>query len=144
MIYRSVGLVLATVLLFSGLQHIKNPFFFLGTVYSYGLTDPTTGLWVAVLVPISQLVLSAMVYARLWERGVGLLLTAMFSAFTIAQTLVVAKGIVIPCGCFGSDMDTPIGWLSLSWISSLSLASAWYSRQCFCESGAKDAPRLEV
>jgi len=127
MISRSIGVLLAGVLLFSALQHFKNPFFFLGTVYSYELLNPTLGLWVASIVPIAQFVLAAMLLTRFWESAAALLTSSMFAIFVSAQSIAMAKGLLIPCGCFGSENETFVGWKSISWVSSLFLVSLYYS-----------------
>jgi prepilin-type N-terminal cleavage/methylation domain-containing protein len=130
MLRRSLGLCLAGILLYSSIQHTKNPFFFLGTVYSYELLPPKLGMWVASLVPLSQFLLSALIMARFWESCVAILTSVMFASFATAQSLALVKGLVIPCGCFGVDNEATIGWESLVWVFSWLGASISYVLVC--------------
>jgi Methylamine utilisation protein MauE len=127
MISRSMGVLLGGVLLFSALQHFKNPFFFLGTVYSYELLNPTMGLWIASILPVAQFVLAAMLLTRFWETASAIMTSSMFAIFVSAQSLAMAKGLLIPCGCFGSQNESVIGWKSISWVCCLLLVSLYYS-----------------
>ncbi len=143
MIYRNIGLVLAGISLYSGWQHLKNPYYFLGTVYSYDLLSPTLGYWVAALVPISQVILSAMVFARFCELVSSFLLVVMLSTFALAQTFALAKGLTIPCGCFGADSELQVGWPSVAWVYTMVLGSGYYARSCIIEYRGQATINLE-
>lgn len=136
MIARSIGLFLAGVLLVSAIEHAKNPFFFLGTVYSYDLLDSNFELWAAAILPTSQFLLSAMVFAQIWHAGVALVISSLFALFVFAQGLALAKGLVIPCGCFGVESNTSIGWQSLFWVLSILFVSLFYAVCCIYEHNA--------
>lgn len=130
MVLRSLGFVLASVLLYSSIQHLKNPYHFLGTVYSYELLSPQMGLWVASLLPLAQLVFAAMIFARFWESAVAIFVSVMFATFLVAQLTAWLRGLAIPCGCFGLDSDTAIGWQTITLVLALLAIALTYLYCC--------------
>jgi len=130
MLNRSVGAGLAGVLLYSSVSHLKNSFFFLGTVYSYELLSPSQGVVVAVLLPTMQFLLAAFIFAGLWNLAVAILTSFMFAVFSISQSIAFARGLLIPCGCFGLDDEMQVGWMSLAMVFGLLAFSLIYAKGC--------------
>lgn len=127
---RLVAWSLALVLLRSAFGHLGNPFYFLSTVYSYGLTDVVWGQVVALALPHAQLVVAACLLTRRGLAEAYLLGLMIFAVFLVAQALALGRGSAIACGCFGPGEDSPIGALSLFIASSgivLSLAGWLYT-----------------
>ncbi len=110
---RLIAWRLTLMLLGSSFAHLGNPFFFLSTVYSYGLTGIRGGEAVALVLPYAQLVTVACLLTRRWMAEAYLLGVLMFAAFVAVQAAALGRGNPIPCGCFGPSEDSRIGVVSL-------------------------------
>ncbi|MDO4588195.1 MAG: MauE/DoxX family redox-associated membrane protein [Planctomycetia bacterium] len=115
--------ILAVSFLIAGTAHWGNPYFFLGSVYAYELTDSGMGQVVAMSLPLIQLGLAACLLLRLFVDAAHLGTLFLLLTFATAQTIAFCRGLDISCGCFGAGNDKPIGWLSLSIVYGLLLMS---------------------
>jgi hypothetical protein len=50
-----------------------------------------------------------MVLPAIWQRAAALALGGMLAVFTVATLTVLARGVNIECGCFGTGSG-PVGW----------------------------------
>ncbi len=131
---RTVALGVSFLLLKSALAHVGNSYFFLSSVYSYQLTGPEVGKWVAVVLPFLQLVVAGCVLLRWQAREAYFLAGLMFVAFVAVQVAALGAGLEISCGCFGTLGSGEIGTRTLSLAgggavaSFLGLALAGWSR----------------
>lgn len=118
--------IVAAAFLRSSLDHLTNSYYFLGSVFSYGLVGPQVGTAIAVVLPLLQLLLGLCLLGRICAGGALLTCTALLLLFLSVQVAALVRGLEIPCGCFGAASDVPIGLKSLS-LTGLLLAVAFVS-----------------
>ena len=85
----------------AGLSKLYQPYDFLGIVYRYELVGPSLGLMIARGLPWLELTLGVLLTAGILRCGAWLLAVVSLCLFTYAKAVVVARGLPIPCGCFG-------------------------------------------
>jgi uncharacterized membrane protein YphA (DoxX/SURF4 family) len=111
-----VRLCIAGVMILAGATKISHPFEFLSTVYAYQILGPTSGLWLAMVLPWLELVVGfALLAGRLQAAAfcVALFLSLVFIG---AQIHAMQAGLSIACGCFGSSSESSegIGYLTIA------------------------------
>lgn len=100
--------------LLAGMPHWGNPYYFLGSVYSYRLVDPGLGQVVAMTLPLIQLVVAICLLSRLFLDAAHLSSLILLCVFTVVQTVAYFRGLDISCGCFAPGDHASIGLHSLS------------------------------
>ena len=65
---------------------------------------------IAVVVPLIEVVIGALLVAQLGRRQVALFAAAMLVAFTVLLVVRLLQGRRPPCACFGAWTTKPIGW----------------------------------
>ena len=98
-----LGWVVGCALMFSALSHIKNPYYYLGSVYSYGLLSERFGYFVAEVLPFLELVVAMALFGRIFLTGAMVLATLVSAVFFVAQLSALVRGLDISCGCFGTN-----------------------------------------
>lgn len=96
-----IHLVVAAVLVYSGLIHASQPYLFVHTVASYRLVPEWAVGFSGLLIPYIQILLGLALGLGIAERAANLMAAVMFAAFSLAQISVLFRGIQIDCGCFG-------------------------------------------
>lgn len=97
----AIHLIVAMVLVSSGLIHASQPYLFVHTVASYRLLPEWSIGIFGLLIPYIQISLGIFLGLGIAARAANLMAAAMFAAFSIAQLFVLSRGIQIDCGCFG-------------------------------------------
>jgi putative oxidoreductase len=94
---------LGALLVASGALKLGDPAAFAAEIANYHLLPALSPL-LAVTLPPVELVLGLALLAgpRPWLRAAALAATLVLTVFTVAVTSVVARGINVDCGCFGS------------------------------------------
>ena len=119
---RLIAIVVGAILIRSSVRHLENSYAFLASIYAYDLVSRETGVILAVVIPVTQLVLGLMLMFFPTMRGFAYTCcVCMFCIFTVVQILTLARGLNIDCGCFGSEMRNPIGWRSIGLSFGMSL-----------------------
>lgn len=117
------SLAMATVLLYTGLVHASQPYFFAYSSAAYQMV-PDVLLGVACLfLPYLQIVLSVCIFLRLAQPAAFVLASLLFAIYAYAQCSVLIRRIPIDCGCFGYTR-TPVSWQSAMVPISLALLAA--------------------
>lgn len=96
-----VSIAVATTLLFSGVLHASQPYYFIYTVSSYHILPPFAAGIVGLLLPYVQITVAVCIglgFADSVALRIGALL---FMVYTCAQLSVLLRGIDVECGCFG-------------------------------------------
>jgi hypothetical protein len=105
-----VEVVLGSLLLYSGVTHLQNPYAFLDAVGGYLLVP------IQWLVPATMVLLAAhlsvgiALVCRLLQPGVYVVSTLLFGTFVVAQGLAYFRGLDVSCGCFGGSSETIGPW----------------------------------
>lgn len=131
----AVSWLLGVSLICSCVPHLGNPYFFLGSVYSYKLVGPGVGQIVAMTLPFLQLVLASCLLTSLFRDAAHTITVVMLVAFAAAQTTALIRDLGISCGCFAVRHESEVGWFSLSLIYGLlllavtRLIASWWVEQ---------------
>jgi hypothetical protein len=104
-----VSFLIGVIFIVSGADHLLNPYYFLGSIYSYGICGPRTGEVVAAVLPALQLTVGASLLVRLWRDAAHSLALSMLLAFAFVQGVAFIRGLDISCGCFAACEEKPIG-----------------------------------
>ncbi|GHT43678.1 hypothetical protein FACS189443_7240 [Planctomycetales bacterium] len=112
------------VMLAAAIPHWENPYYFLGSVYSYNLTEPGLGQMTAVLLPLMQLIIAICFILRIQVDSTNTAAMILFGIFFGVQMFAFLGGLDISCGCFGPQHSSRIGIGTLSFVGMLFLLSA--------------------
>lgn len=102
-LFWALRLVLGGLLVWSGAVKVGDPAGFANEIGNYHLL-PSLSPIMAVTLPWIEIVIGVALIAapRAWARAAALGAVAILGVFTIAVISVVARGIDVDCGCFGS------------------------------------------
>jgi putative oxidoreductase len=106
-------LIVGVTFVYASFEKIFHPNQFAIAVRSYQIIPVSLSNLFALSILWGELVAAILLIVGLFTRQAAaaiLLLTAMF---TFAIGIVLVKGMVIDCGCFGPDGGTPVGPPSL-------------------------------
>jgi hypothetical protein len=104
MVYRSLNILTrgtGALLLYSGLVHIFQPFYFAYSVAQYDLLPSKALPAISISVPAVQITVGCMLMLNLWPREARVLGLGCFLAFFVFQAKILISGESISCGCFG-------------------------------------------
>ena len=108
------SLLLGFVFVYSANVHFSNPYSFLSHVYSYDVVSESFGIVVAAFLPSLQLVVGiALLFFPRLRPFCFLAATALLFAFTGIQLQAHLRGLNIACGCFSSNSEDPITWVTI-------------------------------
>ena len=110
----SASWIFAVAQVASGVPHLYNPYFFLGSIYAYDIVGQTTGQIVAITLPALQLVLACCLVVFRRADAAHCVSLVMFLGFAALQSYAWCAGLDISCGCFGSRNESTIGLRSLT------------------------------
>ena len=117
-----IRILLASVLLYSGLSKLRAPYEFLSSVYAYELTGPLTSLAIAAVLPWLEVLTAICLWGKILYRGALATSLGLCTLFSAAVGLAIYRQLDISCGCF-SDAEK-ISYSTLIRSISLLLASA--------------------
>jgi uncharacterized membrane protein YphA (DoxX/SURF4 family) len=96
-----IRLALGFLFLWSAVPKLQHSYDFLGNVYQYEIAGPTSGLWIAMVVPWLEFVAGVCLICNVLPAGAILSAIALGGLFLAAQWIALRQGLSIPCGCFG-------------------------------------------
>ena len=97
--------VVGGIFLVSGLAKIADPVRFLLTLREFQLLPGTLESFLAVYLPWLEFLLGLCVVLGVLHRTASLMIAGLNGFFIIAIGSVMARGIVVDCGCFGLLAD---------------------------------------
>ncbi len=119
-----ISWLIALVFAFSGIEHLRNPWLFLNTIFKYEFLNGYSAVFAAALMPVLQLTLATMLLSGT-ERRLGLWVsTLLFFFFLSIQIIAKIRGLEISCGCFGSFSE-PISMKTIGLDMTLMFASLY-------------------
>lgn len=93
---------------FSGAWHLRDYYFiFAFGIDSYQMLPLWAVLWLARILPWTELALGLLLIAGVGLRWVGSITTALLVVFMFALSRAVILGLEIKCGCTGEDSANP-------------------------------------
>lgn len=119
------ALVVAIGLLYSGLIHYQNQYFFFESVLRYNIFNVDTAAFASVGITSLSLVIGVALLVPNLRMAASLIAVCLFSAFTIAQVTAWYQGVQAGCGCFGIS-SSQIG------LHSILIAVSFLCLSAFC------------
>lgn len=98
---RMLELVVACLLLYSGLLHLSNPYLFANAIAAYRLLPLSLLAVIPFVLPHGMLVLAVCLIAQRCMTTARLGAAILFTTFAIVQAIAWLAGNNIGCGCFG-------------------------------------------
>ena len=118
-------LAVGGVFVYAGAMKILHPQLFAHEIDQYSLM-PHTGInLLAITLPWVELVAGLALVLGVWVRAGALVVTGMSAVFLVAIISVLARGLKIKCGCFGTVGESFIGPWNLVLDTALLLAAVW-------------------
>ncbi|MFT5303083.1 MAG: putative membrane protein [Mariniblastus sp.] len=109
---RVAGFIVAIGLLYSGLIHYQNQFFFYESVLRYDLFNPDIAAYASVWITTVSMVIGVALLLPTLRSAASMISICLFAAFTLAQISAWLRGVQAGCGCFGIS-STQIGLHSI-------------------------------
>lgn len=93
----------------SSIHKIFLPYDFLGIVYQYEILGPTSGYYLALLLPWMELTIGLLLFSENMLYGSWCSAIILFCFFVFGKLFILMQGLTIPCGCFGpgNNIITP-------------------------------------
>lgn len=106
-------LIVGICLLYSGITHLGNPYFFLEAVANYRILGVETSVVTAALLSNAVTMLGIFLIMGQFKHAVRILAGCVFTLFFFAQLWALLTGLNIACGCFGNESEA-VGFVSLA------------------------------
>lgn len=117
-------LFLGVVFIWSGLAKLRNPSGFAIIVATYQLTSAGQSAFIAAVLPVLETLGGICILTGVFVRGALAVTTLLILVFIFAQFDVLYRGLVVRCGCFGSQGETQVGTLTVARAFCLMLVAA--------------------
>jgi putative oxidoreductase len=116
---RAVGLwvlriVLAGVFAYAAIPKLIDPGEFAAAIQNYRVVPESLAGYIALFVPVFELVIAIGLIATPYVRGAALLATVMLVVFGAAMAQARWRGIDLTCGCFGAVLEAKVSWLTVA------------------------------
>jgi hypothetical protein len=98
---RAFTLLASALLLYSGVVHANQPYFFMHSIGSYQLLPHWLIGILGYFLPYLQIVLAVCLCFGMFAKSAYTITALLASAFILAQSSVLIRGLDIECGCFG-------------------------------------------
>lgn len=108
-----VRLALGVMFIISSLPKIRQPYDFLSSVYGYELVGPKAGVFVAMLLPWTELLVGICLVGGVFVSGALLASVVMGMMFTFVIASALYRGLDISCGCFSTSSAGKISYATL-------------------------------
>ena len=106
-------IAIGCMFIYSSLPKIRQPYDFLASVYSYELTGPKLGMFVAMTLPWAELLAGICLIGGIFISGALLAGIVMSALFTYVLATALYQGLEITCGCFGAGATEMITYTTL-------------------------------
>lgn len=93
--------VVAFVLLYSGILHAIQPYYFIYSAAAYRLVPQSLVGTTMLILPYLQIVLAGCLIARVATHAALITALLLFGVFVFAQSVILVRGENLSCGCFG-------------------------------------------
>jgi putative oxidoreductase len=121
-------LAVGGVFVYAGAMKILHPQLFAHEIDQYGLL-PHAGInLLAITLPWVELAAGLVLVLGVWVRAGALVVTGLSIVFLLAIISVLARGLKIKCGCFGTVGESFIGPWNLVLDILLLAAAVWICR----------------
>jgi len=104
-------LLLGGLFIFAAWDKVLHPQGFAMSVRAYKMIPFSLSNLFALVVSWSELIAGAMLLLGILPRKAAAALFLLLAAFTVAISTVLLRGMVVDCGCFGSEGGAATSWL---------------------------------
>lgn len=123
----AAALLLAVVFGWAAILKLADPASFAGQIAGFELVPLLLVTPTAILLPGVELVAGLAVLVPRTRRSAALLLASLLSVFIVAALSVIARGLDVPCGCFGSGTRM-VGWTLVAEDLAFLMVAGWLLR----------------
>lgn len=106
-------LVVGAMFVYGAYFKVLHPQTFAMSVRSYQILPIALTNFFAIALAWSELMAGALLILGVFTRQAAGSLAILLTVFIAAMIAVLAKGIVIDCGCFGPEGSMTVGWLAI-------------------------------
>jgi putative oxidoreductase len=117
-------LCIAGIFVWAALPKLADPGTFAADVQNYRVLPDGWAGYVALFVPVFELIVAIGLLVPAYQRGAALLATSMLVLFSVVMAQARMRGIDLSCGCFGAAFEAKVSWLTVSRSAALSLVAA--------------------
>jgi putative oxidoreductase len=106
----AMRLALGGLFVVAGLLKLRDPAGFAQEIVNYDLA-PVLAPYLAIALPAVEVVagLALIAFPPAWRRAGAVTVAGLMLMFLVATLVVIARGVNIECGCFGTGSG-PVGW----------------------------------
>ncbi len=122
-------LVLGGFFVFAAVPKLLDPLAFSESVRAYRILDDPWNAWVAMGLPVFELVAGAAVIFRVLYPGAVIALAGMLCAFIPALASLLWRGIAEECGCLGKGFPPDVQILIDVVLLGIAAALLWMGRR---------------
>lgn len=106
-------LLLGGIFFYAGFSKLKSMAELAESIANFRLLSAVANQCLAVVLPWCELSVGALLIFGVWIRAAGLLAILLTSAFAVAVSSAIWRGLDIQCGCFGTDSMARVGLQTL-------------------------------
>ncbi|HKP57085.1 MAG TPA: MauE/DoxX family redox-associated membrane protein [Polyangiales bacterium] len=106
--------LLAALFAYAAVPKLIDPGEFAAAIQNYRAVPDTLVGYLALFVPVFELVIALGLLLPGYQRGAALLATVMLLAFGAAMAQARWRGIDLSCGCFGAAFEAKVSWLTVA------------------------------
>ena len=104
--------------MWSSIQHMKNPYYFLVSVLKYQIVSDEFAQIAATCLLTLEVIIAIFLLIGAVPRITFGICSSLFLVFALVQASALARGLQINCGCFGPVHSQEITALSLIFVES--------------------------
>jgi putative oxidoreductase len=116
--------LLAAVFAYAAVPKLIDPGEFAAAIQNYRAVPDYLVGYLALFVPVFELVIALGLLLPGYQRGAALLATALLVAFGVAMAQARWRGIDLSCGCFGAALEAKVSWVTVARTLGLGALSA--------------------
>jgi uncharacterized membrane protein YphA (DoxX/SURF4 family) len=113
------------VFVYAGVLMIINPQSFAHEIDQYNFLPHALLNPLAITLPWVETLAGLVVITGVWARGGALVLTGLSAVFLFAVSSVLARGLKIKCGCFGTVGESFVGPWNVALDAALLAVALW-------------------
>lgn len=107
----ALRLFIGGMFLYAAFDKVTNPYGFAVSVRAYKIIPFALSNLTALAISWSEIIAAGMLLLGVLPRKAAGAIFVLLSVFTVAIATTVVRGMVIDCGCFGSEGGASTSWL---------------------------------
>ncbi|MEJ2635129.1 MAG: MauE/DoxX family redox-associated membrane protein [Calditrichia bacterium] len=115
----------AILFFYSAYSKLAAPLDFAGAIENYQVFGPLAARWIAVFVPMLELLVGFMLLTGLYKQEAFVLTIFLFLIFDVIVLQAYLRGLDISCGCFGESLNASVNFWKITENTVLTLLALW-------------------